>query len=55
LPSASDALMVPETPSELFQLKVAALAPAGVDPVPVPIVVQPAAMATSSGNTNAAF
>jgi hypothetical protein len=55
LPSDSVALIVPETPSELFQLKVAALAPDGVDPVPVPIVVQPAAKATSSGNVNAAF
>jgi hypothetical protein len=55
LPSDIVALIVPETPSELFQLKVAALAPDGVDPVPVPIVVQPAAMATSSGNINAAF
>jgi hypothetical protein len=55
LPPDNVALIVPETPSELFQLKVAALAPDGVDPVPVPIVVQPAAIATSSGNITAAF
>jgi hypothetical protein len=47
--------MVPETPSELFQLKVAAFAPEDVDPVPVPIVVQPAAIATSSGSISAAL
>ncbi len=55
LPPDSVASMVPETPSELFQLKVAAFAPDGVDPVPVPIVVQPAAIATSSGSITAAL
>jgi hypothetical protein len=40
---------------ELFQLNVVASAPDGVDPVPVPIVVQPAATATSTGGIVASF
>jgi hypothetical protein len=44
--------MVPETPSELFQLNVVGLAPDGVEPKPVPMVVQPAAAATRSGSIN---
>jgi hypothetical protein len=36
--------MVPETPLELCQLNTVGLPPDGVDPVPVPIVVQPAAI-----------
>ena len=54
LPPDTVALMVPETPSELFQLKVAAFAPDGEDPLPVPIVVHPVAIATSSGSITAA-
>jgi hypothetical protein len=42
--------MVPETPSELFQLKVVGLAPDGVEPNPVPMVVQPAAIMARSGS-----
>src|SRR5882672_6760187 len=50
LPSASVASMVPVTAPELFQLKLTGLAPDRVEPVPVPMVVQPAASAISSGN-----
>jgi hypothetical protein len=41
-PLAIVALMLPEMPSELFQLNVVGAPPESVDPVPVPIVVQPA-------------
>jgi hypothetical protein len=47
--------MVPETPSELFQLKVTGLAPDAEVPYPVPIVVHPVAIAASSGSISAAF
>jgi hypothetical protein len=43
------ALMVPETPLELFQLNTVGLPPDGVDPVPVPIVVQPTAIVARIG------
>jgi hypothetical protein len=42
--------MVPETPSELFQLNTVGLAPEGVEPDPVPMVVQPHAMTASIGS-----
>jgi hypothetical protein len=46
--------MVPVTESELLQLKLTGLAPDRVEPLPVPMVVQPAASATSSGNASLA-
>jgi hypothetical protein len=55
VPSVNVALMVPETPSELFQLNVVGLVPDGVEPKPVPMVVQPAETATSSGSINFNF
>jgi hypothetical protein len=48
-PEASAALIVPDTESELFQLKLIGIAPVAVDPDPVPMVVQPAASAANSG------
>jgi hypothetical protein len=42
--------MLPETPSELFQLNVVGLAPDGVEPNPVPMVVQPPAIIARIGN-----
>src|SRR5882724_1666952 len=42
--------MDPETAPSLFQLKVTGSAPESVAPVPVPMVVQPAASAISSGS-----
>jgi len=44
--------MVPETPSELFQLNVVELPPEVVAPTPVPVVVQPAEIAASNARTN---
>ena len=47
--------MVPETPSELFQLNTVGLPPEGVDPVPVPIVVQPAESAPRADDSRELF
>jgi hypothetical protein len=47
--------MVPETESELFQLKLTGFAPVAVAPNPVPMVVQPAASTASSGSATITF
>src|ERR1700731_556701 len=46
------ASIVPETPPELFQLKLTGSVPEAVEPNPVPIVVQPVTRTTSSGSPN---